>query len=99
MKQSQFTHMPCGEAFSEFSENHFAQTGRAKGGQLVDDCVGKQLLFWVWRKSDVMTITEDIFFDALISAFKSKWIESERLLHDPTFKNFAIDEIWKEQIV
>ena len=46
-----------------------------------------------------MTITENIFFDALISAYKSKWIESERLLHDPTFKNFAIDEIWKEQIV
>ena len=60
---------------------------------------GKQSLFCFWRKSDVMTITEDIFFDALISAFKSKWIESERLLHDPTFKNFAIDEIWKEQIV
>ena len=38
---------------------------------------GKQLLFWVWRKSDVMTIAENIFFDALINAFKSEWIESE----------------------
>ena len=38
--------MPCGEAFSEFSENHFAQTGRAKGGQLVDDRVANLLFSW-----------------------------------------------------